>query len=717
MPARVLDNTWIKQSFMIDDGGMDDDDLLRRQLTTASFKYTDTSPGGNFICNPPPQFCRNADIKTGGIGSMENVGGGAYRPSDSKGMGRYYSEAIDDNNVSVVMRFGVPQYNSLSHFFANFYSAEASAMARTGRGTSAFFKAGQVTSFVLGFPAILTIQAMMFVGQVAKFFSGKPASKYYFLKPTMALYWNAVNTMVNNIAVNMGIIPRVYTSFGDAQLRDPHGTNVNDYAEAKQTADMHAILPEIFSQNGGIDVYHLSTRAQRLADLYNNTQLSIAQNAPTADALRQKFKAFQTQPLSDPGQTTGVNTKGPSGTASVPGIDAYLTAYMGLSAAQWSATTDASKSGSDAAETTSGGQTGSTDPSVNNYPAEKFADFFTFMESELHDGAAFIQFKVDNPGTVGESFSNSTKESDIQSKINSMSSSARSTRFDAEDGNVGGGAIGDAVTAVVGSAKDFLAGVASNFGFSGVAALAGSAFVDIPQTWDSSTAQLPTASYTVSLRSPYGNKISRLTNLYIPLCMLLAGALPLATGKQSYTSPFICELYCKGRTQIRLGIIDSMSVTRGAGNTGWTQDGEPMGIDISFSVKDMSTVMHMPVASTFSMTDGVIVGGAEILGAVGSSDALGGGIGSGGDAAAQAALGLVSSTYDDDNAYTDYMAVLGALSFTDQVYTYRKWKLNMTKQMQAFSTWRSSSHIGSFFMSTWTGRQLNAVTIGTNRTQ
>ena len=66
--------------------------------------------------------------------------------------------------------------------------------------------------------------------------------------------------------------------------------------------------------------------------------------------------------------------------------------------------------------------------------------------------------------------------------------------------------------------------------------------------------------------------------------MLLAGILPLSTGKASYTSPFLCQLYDRGRLQIRLGMIESLSITRGTTNLAFDKHGQALGIDVTFSV-------------------------------------------------------------------------------------------------------------------------------------
>jgi hypothetical protein len=738
----VVDTSWVKQSFMMSSGSIDAQTALYRTLTSAAYKFADTSPGGNAAINPPPQFTRYADIKFGGDGQKAGTRepAGSFRPSSSNGMGRYYSEAIDDNAVHAFMRFGVPAYNSLTNFFSNFYNDEASSMARTGRGTSVFFKAGYAVGFIVG----IVPRALVFMGNVLSWFSGQPASKYYYLKPAMPLYWNAVTTIVNTIAVNMGVIPPLVGT-------DP--SKINDggdwdkapsgYTSADINAAMHAMQGDIFDEKGGIDVYSLATRYQRLymseREAGYNALSGLSDSQGGAEgfaALKKALGSFFQQPITDSNGTNWATTAAAAvGTAAVPGtstgLTAYLAAYMACvnqtgtpdSSTQTAASPAATNTSTDANSTGSPSDGGDTNPPVvapssgsdssgetilkpgssggTAFDSSWWQQFGQFLNAELHDGGAFVSFRIDGSGTIGESFSTATKQSDIQSKINSMSSSNRDTRFTYEGGNLGGGLIGGLVTSAISAATDLVKGYGASLGVSGLSALAGSAFVDIPEMWDSSTANLPRADFTLQLRSPYGNKMSRLLNLYIPMAMVLAGALPLSTGKQSYTSPFLCEIYVRGRITCRLGIIDSLNITRGAGNIGWTEDSEPLGIDVSFSVKDLSSVMFMPISASYSFGQGVataaVAGAASVLQA--SSGAT--------NIALGAVVSTFNSTWDDDNAYTDYMAVLGSLTMVDQVSQYRKWKLRMTRQIAQYNSWKSPGHAASWLHGTWPARLIS----------
>jgi hypothetical protein len=279
-----------------------------------------------------------------------------------------------------------------------------------------------------------------------------------------------------------------------------------------------------------------------------------------------------------------------------------------------------------------------------------------------------------------------------------------------------------------------------------MASLGGSAFVDIPKHWTSASAELGRSTYTVQLRSAYGNPVSQLMNLYLPLAMLLAGALPLATGPQSYTSPFICELYDRGRRQVRLGIIDSLQITRGVGNLGFDDQGNAMGIDVSFSVLDLSNLIYLPISQGLMSSAAQQLGdlGFEVGAAVGGvaggvAGSAAGPVGTVGGAAGGAAIGgtagaavlgagglvvdginnaqdTLNGLFDGDNPFADYMAVLGGMGLADQIYMMRRFKLNLTMQMAQWRSWLTPAHFASMAGDLLPARMVGMFFKGTNKT-
>lgn len=662
----LRDINWVRQSFLVptDDLNkplLEEKELRNRTFTTARFKFVDTTPGGNLCINPPPQFTRNADIKVNNIFTPKNETGAPVQSTGSRGLGRYYSEAIDDNMRIISMRFGVPQFNSLTTFFTGFYNSDAAALAKTGRAGGLIHSFFQAATFVVTMMS-LPLLFLNLAGNAYRFISGNPSSKYYYLKPTMPLYWNAVNTIVNTIAVNKGIMPRAFSD----DTRNKYGDNRFLFTKS-DLERFKSLMPDTFMDDG-IDVYALSTRAQRLArrvyaqmdKVYKDLADGKLKNGDIVAALEDIERNGMSIPAKDYVSVTrlpGLLAKW------ITTVQGYVVPGAALANAAVKVTADAIEkkeqtSGADGgpSDETSKSQEISGSLGVEVLPQSEadIAGWQEYLDAELDDGSTFISFRIDAEGPVSESFSNTVGESDIQSKFNGMSGDSRSTSFSFAGGNlVGGSVAGDIFQSVMGTVVDAVSGIRNGLQLSGLAALGGSAFVDIPQHWQSSVAQLPSMNYSFTLTSPYGNKISQLTNIYIPLAMILAAALPLSTGKQSYTSPFLVELYDRGRAQTRLGIIDSLSISRGTANLGFNNSGEAMAIEVQFSVKDLSTVMHMPIVKGMSL------------------------------------LNPTAGVFDDDNTFTDYMAAISGMTLQEQIYTGDKFKLALTRWNSAFQSWKS----------------------------
>lgn len=724
----LRDRLWLRQSFILPDSNIEDADLAARAMTTASLKFTDTTIGGNFAINPPPQFCRYADIDASGNSSIAwapSVGGflrakdnkdmgiieTAY--SNSRGMGRYYSEAIDDNNLTVTMRFGHPQYNSMTGFFANFYDPQTSMLARTGRASGVFFQIGRAVGVALALPW----QPFILGGRIIKKLSQIPATKFYYLKPDMPSYWQAVSTIVNGIAINMGIVPRGLVKGQREVSENPQAVFTGENLEV-----YHRMLPDIIGKDGTIDVYAIATRAQRIANRHNElvrAKLDAVQGANQAEienSLNNTMRAYRKELM-----IAGISTDDMRDVS----MQEYIGAYLNLPDSQPKMSKDGSKPDSDVSESVGdrtqydvvGDDTNNGSNKTNSSGGTSLWDrisnwgssFMSFAHGERRDGGNFITFRVDYNGSQSESVSNSSKPHDLASQANAASNQARTVRINFAEGNLGDGFIAGAIETAVGAAKDVFNGVLSGVQMSGLAALAGNAFVDIPNIHDQTTTTLPRMDFTIQLRSPYGNKMSLLRNLYIPLACIMAGALPLSSGPRAFTSPFLVEAYCEGRAAIRLGLIESLSITRGVGNLGWTASGEALGIDVSFSIVDLSSIMHMPIVANLSLADKAIMGTGQLMGELVGGE-------SGGQRGAELASNLAPASYDEDNSFTDYLAVLGSLNWKDMVYGVRNWELNKMRVQRNWKDVTSPARLAqSFILGTTPGLLINALSRDTDR--
>jgi hypothetical protein len=591
------DHQWVRQAFIVpysEDGRsgrrkpmLEDIDIRNRKYSSASFKYTDSSLGGNHCINPPPQFTRYADIRTPGMLPDAREVSVPYA-AGSTGMGRYYSEAIDDHNQIIHLRFGVPSYNSLTQFFTGFYNSTASQLARTGRVDESFFEAFSKFAVKVITIAVLplTIIPMLFImaGSAVRFLLRMPSSKFYYLKPTMAVYWHAVTSMVNQLSVNKRLVTytqsEVYESFVGEKAR----------IDNTQKTIYHQIFPEL-EANGMIDIYQIANRSKRL-EMRHRAQL-FKQLLQKGDAgWYGKVKKVYDEKLglgqADPKESMPFSLK--------TFMEKWMSAKeLAKGSSEGSVERDIRKG----PEIKEGSSPDDAKKALSSkYEPNMSGKFWDYFEANAADGSEWASFRVDYTGPVSESFSNSSAPSSLAQKLNSASSGARDLKINLAGGNIDPLGIVSSVLSGVGSVMSAAADVLH---ISGLAAFAGNAFVDIPDHWESATASLPKSTYTMTLISPYGNPVSQMFSIYIPLCMLLAGCLPLAAGKQSWQSPFLCELYDRGRSICRLGMIESLSITRGVSNLGFNDEGDAMAVDVSFSIKDFSSVVAMPIQQKVSI--------------------------------------------------------------------------------------------------------------------
>lgn len=657
-----LDKDWVRTSFMLPhvpnrptQGLMSEEDKKWLYFTTASQKFVTTGLGGNFVINPPPKYTRYADIPTGiwvdHVVNDKNIK--ENRPARDRkwagGLGRYYSESIDDNAFMLHMRFGVPHYKGLVTFFTGFYDINASQLARDGTISFANI-AGRLIGTVIALPFLPVILAY----KAAKLFLATPSTKYYTSKPTMPLYWNRVNMIANSIGISKGLLPKGKLLFGigeggDKDMYTELGLETENTTKAQyrdQYAQLRKIVPHWFNgtkDSGGIDVQAILGTPVAVQNATRAQLSKLMETASSTEDMQKKYENY-------------INKYGADRSIRSSTIDSYLKAYfdsrLGNPELQASdpyktnmedrlANVDAvltsgdfDEGGADVSEGAGGSADGTIESaegggglgtSASDDMARAYAEedgllfpvltkksevdengnamydrtppnykdpaTMEILDNRSQNDLQWLVLKVDAVESVSESFSNSTAQSEIQSRINSMASTNQAARFSLSDFNTGFGAIDGVINAV----KNTISGVASGLQLDGLVSLTGAGFVDIPERWDNSTADFPSASYSLQLRAPYGNLLSQFTNIDVPLSCLLAAALPISHGNQSYGSPFLCEMYIQGKNVIRLGMITSLSITRGTGNLGWAPDGSAIGVDVSFTVKDLSTIMHAPI--------------------------------------------------------------------------------------------------------------------------
>lgn len=682
------DKNWVRSIFMINQETLDGASLETRTWSTSDSKFQDTAPGGSLVINPLPQPCLFTDPMS------DTHWLKARKGANDDGLSPYFSETFDDNYRQVTFRFGTLAFNSLTGYLFSMFHPGAAAFINKGLINTLLFKLGRLVGYAVSIVAWPLVLISM-VGKAKNFFLRVPTSKYAYLKPNMPLYWSSVQTICNHFLVDLGLIHR---GTGEDENGNDLTLGEDDLKwDENNVKAMKALWPNTFGGNGHInqfldgalgkitgyeagaqfDVFAVATRAQRLAHARYKTLEEIQMATGTKLDLRQMFHT---------------SYRNRNGRTSFKLAD-YIAKWTSMSTDGGGFMYNADKPSKDGEpqqdenEKAKTGDIGDT-PTLDSVSND---GFWKFLEEELREGGAFVSFRVDDTGAVSETFSNNYKTSSLMEKINSMSSTGRSTYFDLAGGNIGDDIVTNSIETVVSGIKSFASGVIQIVGLGGLLIAGGGGTVSMPKYWESSEAQLPKPSYSFTLKARYANRRSAFNDVYFPLACILAAALPTSVGKHSHSNPLYCEFYDKGRMQSRLAAIDSITITRGDGTMGFTPEGNLMSINVSFSITPMEEIIAMPITEGVSLSDTiekVIVGGL---------------FGGPGGAAAGGALGTVDALskgiFDDDTPFMDYMATLAGMGVNEQYYLATRLKrrlaFNQLNFVSSFSSARSASIMGN----------------------
>nr|DAX15856.1 MAG TPA: hypothetical protein [Caudoviricetes sp.] len=629
---KVLDLDWVRTRFNITNKELSTERLINgRFFSTASFKYSNTRLGGHLACNPKPQWTRYADIRP-----RYNPTLSPDRPfmstqptgSDSEmSLGRYYSEAIDDNVNLVFLTFGTKKFNGLIDFFMSAIDYGDVIVANTGRKPTLYNIGSAIGGFAVFACFPWTTAIVWATKALVGFLNMDNAFDYYYMRPTMHTYWSTVSNLTTQLATELKLIAPIIENRSinniQQEVHDAGFYAQLDKDELQMIADM--LGGQIFnSKTGYLDIFaimsgpqaayrdFLRRKQKQLSEQEGSTGVPIANDYGAMlaipdgseniyDDVRESANALQSSGIATfqdyldkaikerPEWDSPKNPFVQSGEKSDNDIDAQIANAQNTA---FGSTEDIKRRSS----TTEGFVHNFNLRNGKNTEERSWIDqFVDTTSSVIHDGGLSAIFQVDYVGTLTESFSNDVRDIETGGLLKSVASGAQDMKFNFSGGNVGGPVDTGAIMSGV---KELLMGGANgiSMGLSNVlATVFGDAYVDIPKRWGDSSASFPTVTYNTKLACVYGNDFSRMQSIGIPLCMLIAGALPLSTGKSSYTSPFLCSVTSQGVQNIKLGMITSLSITRGTTNLPFTKTRKPLGVDVSFTVTDFSTLVTAPI--------------------------------------------------------------------------------------------------------------------------
>jgi hypothetical protein len=167
----------------------------------------------------------------------------------------------DDNAQIIYMRFGVPEFNSPFSFFTGAFNHGASVLARTGRTPLLYDVSKFIGSWIM-FRALPLVTVPVLIFRTLDFFFFRQSARFYHMKATMHLYWGGVNTLLNALALNRGIYPKVMKQNEDPRQRIGMPMEIDqdnmDY--------YHELFPDVFDSQNAFDAFGIANRGQRLAN-------------------------------------------------------------------------------------------------------------------------------------------------------------------------------------------------------------------------------------------------------------------------------------------------------------------------------------------------------------------------------------------------------------------------------------------------------------------
>lgn len=520
------------------------------QMMTKPF-LKDTRMGYSTAINCLWQFNRDDDIvhAINRSDPQEGNSNAIEDPHGWYGLGRVYSNYLEANQTICYISFGTAKFQNIVDFYRQATDNGLAKLNRLGTlGTggilSSIFKVvNGVVEIVLWVPATLISLITTLVKKITTF----PVNRFYDMRPTMHLYYMYVDEIITNWLVAAGVYNGGHVDTGDWILNEQNRKGVNKLNDMYSHVTAAPENLPISMRMTGPSIWSILTKKV----------VSYNQSYDKADI--QKINHFEKM------AEEVIKTK----------ADVYD--Y-------------------------------SDDPKLApwNGAALFNSDSKDVLTKTALGATQFVAFRLEKSTDASESWSNSTQPSALAQKFNSMLNTGYHTAMDLGFQGTSSSTSGESLGAKAWEyISDVLSGAKVALDLVGLGEVVNTGvFIDVPEQWSGSSFN-KSQSFNFQLRAPYGDITSIYQSIIVPLAMILAGAIPRATGANSYTQPFLCRAYCKGIFAIPLGIIDSISIKRGSSEFGWTHSGLPTCVDVSISIKDLSSAMYMALHRSWLGKDGV----------------------------------------------------------------------------------------------------------------
>lgn len=651
----------VLESSNLGSGDMNKDGLADGDVFYSKQNYTDTRVGGNDAINPYWQFNIDDDIVPPSL-IIPKAG-------ISRGMGRVYNEVYDANQQILWISMGVPEYVNLVSFYRD--AGDINAARAMNRGTLRGI-AGKLIKLIFSatiWAITFPVTAPFWVNRWISRIQTERISKYYYFKPSMVLYYEMVNSMLSYLAVAMGLYPqwivrrRDSTKVLHAQYAQMQGEAdpQQSIMEVNTTVQSYRANSQAFSTNNNSN-QSVSAAAEQTkqsetpqvdttaTDIVNETL-----NPTSTNGVQSNYTGYGsngTTQLKDEGingvadqqvlkdnyldrlQKTPIKDSGiPELLHNGPDIFAIMNRRaMAFNQSRHKYTTRMLMDEMLSNSNQSVGNSHWTSPDIK-YQTDKdgnvtvaqdppdaektgaWTNTWNSLKANVFGAGDYVGFRVERGLNCSESVSNQTGPTGVAQKMNQYAQKQREAYE-----NYGNSWIAKTLGKLVENPADFfsdagkeIAGqLASTVGLGDIGAVLtqGNGFLDMPDVWKGSSFSR-SYSFNIQLRARYGDPVSIFQSVYIPLIMLLAAAMPRSVGDSMYTSPFLIKAYCKGMFAVPCGIIESMSISRGKDEFGWSHDHLPTAIDVNLQIKDLTPTFFLSMQDiglfdTFSRNDNMM---------------------------------------------------------------------------------------------------------------
>lgn len=225
------------------------------------------------------------------------------------------------------------------------------------------------------------------------------------------------------------------------------------------------------------------------------------------------------------------------------------------------------------------------------------------LKDQFLGGMDAITFRVEGGGgPVSDSFSAQTSESPLAGMFNSASQSVQDFKFSVQGGQTGISVVDEFVNQI----KDGIAGLADGSVLGRIPlTLMGNGRVNFPEYWTDSTTNFHTERYTIYSEAAYAHPYCIATSVYLPIALIAPFLFPINVGGSTYTTPFLCKAFSRGKTIVKTGIMRSATITLGNGPMGWTRDFKPLNVKIELEIDDLDKNGSIPISRVRNPLDAI----------------------------------------------------------------------------------------------------------------